>query len=135
MRAAFVLPALLAGTAQAQHAQDQREAVPARAPAWATRRPAELNHFPGPMHVLELADQLEAERRAARRDEAADGAHKAQARALGAELVAAERELEQLFRSGKVDERCSRARCEPRRRSKASTGCRISKPTAACARC
>jgi Spy/CpxP family protein refolding chaperone len=67
-------------------------------------RPAELNHFPGPMHVLELADKLNlsAEQRAA--TQKLMDAHKAQARGLGAEVVAAERDLEQLFRGGKVDE-------------------------------
>ena len=65
---------------------------------------AELNHFPGPMHVLELADQLKltAEQRAATKR--LMDTHKVEARGLGAELVASERDLEQLFRSGKVDE-------------------------------
>ena len=63
---------------------------------------AELNHFPGPMHVLELAGPLglSAEQRAA--TERLMQAHKAEARALGAKLVAAEQALEQLFRSGTV---------------------------------
>jgi Spy/CpxP family protein refolding chaperone len=67
-------------------------------------KPAELNHFPGPMHVLELADQLKltAEQRAATKK--LMDAHKAEARGLGAELVTAERELEQLFSAGKLDE-------------------------------
>lgn len=65
---------------------------------------AELNHFPGPMHALQLADQLKltAEQRAA--TQRLMDRHKAEARALGTELVTAERELEQLFRGGKVDE-------------------------------
>jgi autonomous glycyl radical cofactor GrcA len=66
---------------------------------------AELNHFPGPMHVLELAERLELspqQRSAAKRlmDD-----HKAEARAIGAKVVAAERELESLFRAGSVDSR------------------------------
>ena len=63
---------------------------------------AELNQFPGPMHVLELAEALglSAEQRAA--TERLMQAHKAEARALGVKLVAAEHALEQLFRSGKV---------------------------------
>ena len=63
---------------------------------------AELNHFPGPMHVLELAGPLglSAEQRAA--TERLMQAHKAEARALGATLVAAEQVVEQLFRSGGV---------------------------------
>lgn len=65
---------------------------------------AELNHFPGPMHVLELAGPLglSAEQRAA--TERLMQAHKAEARALGAKLVAAEQALEHLFRSGAVSD-------------------------------
>lgn len=67
-------------------------------------KPAELNGHPGPMHVLELADKLaltEAQREATRRlmDE-----HKAEARALGAKRVAAERELDAVFRSPHVEQ-------------------------------
>ena len=63
---------------------------------------AELNSFPGPQHALELADKLglsEEQRTATRRlmDE-----HKAEARAIGAKLVEAERRLDALFRRGKV---------------------------------
>jgi hypothetical protein len=65
---------------------------------------AELNHFPGPMHVLELAGPLglSAEQRAA--TERLMQVHKAEARALGAKLVTAEQVLEQLFRSGAVSD-------------------------------
>lgn len=65
---------------------------------------AELNHFPGPMHVLELSDKLnltDAQRSETKR---LMEAHKAEARAIGAQLVEAERELEALFRGGRVDE-------------------------------
>lgn len=67
-------------------------------------KPAELNSYPGPMHVLELADKLglSAEQRAATRKLMDD--HKVQARAIGAKLVQAERELDALFRGGRVDE-------------------------------
>ena len=63
---------------------------------------AELNHFPGPMHVLELADRLalSASQREATRQ--LMDAHKAEARALGAKLVDAEMRLEALFRAGNV---------------------------------
>ena len=65
---------------------------------------AEMNRFPGPMHVLELADKLglTAEQRAA--TTRLMEAHKAEARALGAQVVESERELDALFRSGRVDE-------------------------------
>ena len=65
---------------------------------------AELNHFPGPQHALELADRLNldaAQRAAIQR---LMDAHKAEARAIGARLVESERSLEALFRTGKVDE-------------------------------
>ena len=58
---------------------------------------AELNGYPGPMHVLENAEALgiTAEQRTA--IEFILQAHKAEARALGAELLRRERELDQLF--------------------------------------
>jgi Spy/CpxP family protein refolding chaperone len=67
-------------------------------------KPAEMNGHPGPMHVLELADKLaltDAQREATRKlmDE-----HKAEARALGAKRVAAERQLDALFQSPQVDQ-------------------------------
>src|SRR5690349_18178778 len=65
---------------------------------------AELNHFPGPMHALELADRLGlgTEQRAATK--ALMDAHKAEARGIGAKLVDAERALEALFRAQQVDQ-------------------------------
>jgi Spy/CpxP family protein refolding chaperone len=65
---------------------------------------AELNQFPGPMHVLELAGKLglSEQQRAATRQ--LMDQHKRQARAIGAELVESERALEGLFRKGVVDE-------------------------------
>ena len=58
---------------------------------------AELNGYPGPMHVLELADRLElsAEQRSATQRLMAE--HKQRARSLGAALVNAERELDLIF--------------------------------------
>jgi len=66
-------------------------------------RSAELNRYPGPMHVLELADQLKltAGQRSATR--ALMDSHKAEARAIGAKLVESERNLDKLFREGGVD--------------------------------
>lgn len=64
---------------------------------------AELNRFPGPMHVLELAEQLglSAEQRTATRR--LMEAHKAEARAIGAKLVEAESLLDAQFRGPSVD--------------------------------
>lgn len=66
--------------------------------------PAELNRFPGPMHVLELADKLQLTPDQRAKTQALMDAHKAEARAIGAKRVESERALEALFRSGKVDE-------------------------------
>jgi hypothetical protein len=67
-------------------------------------KPAELNHYPGPAHVLELADQLGLSREQRSETRRLMDAHRAQARAIGAKLVDAERSLEALFRRGKVGE-------------------------------
>lgn len=66
-------------------------------------RAAELNGYPGPMHILELADQLrlDADQRAAMKE--LMNAHKADARAIGAKLIEAERALDVLFRSGRAE--------------------------------
>ncbi|MEK6242972.1 MAG: Spy/CpxP family protein refolding chaperone [Pseudomonadota bacterium] len=67
-------------------------------------KPAELNRFPGPMHVLELADKLDLTPDQQVRTKSLMDAHKAEARAIGAKKVDSERAIEALFRSGKVDE-------------------------------
>jgi hypothetical protein len=62
-------------------------------------RPAELNGFPGPMHVLELADGLgltAAQREATQR---LMDRHKAEVRALGREYIDNEQRLERIFAS------------------------------------
>lgn len=51
-------------------------------------KPAELNGFPGPMHVLEHASQLELSTQQQEDTRRLMERHKAEARALGAELVA-----------------------------------------------
>lgn len=67
-------------------------------------KPAELNHFPGPMHVLELADRLGLSGEQRIKTQELMDQHKSQARAIGAELVQSERALEGLFKKGVVDE-------------------------------
>jgi Spy/CpxP family protein refolding chaperone len=64
---------------------------------------AELNGYPGPMHVLELAQplQLSAEQRDA--TEKLMAQHKAKARDLGAQLVDAERALDTAFATKQID--------------------------------
>lgn len=66
-------------------------------------RAAELNGYPGPMHVLELADRLEltAEQRA--RTQALFESMRARAVAAGRALVDEERALDELFRSKRAN--------------------------------
>jgi Spy/CpxP family protein refolding chaperone len=65
-------------------------------------KPAELNRFPGPMHVLEFADKLGLDEHQRAAMQRLMHAHKAEARAIGSKLVASEEALEALFRSGAV---------------------------------
>lgn len=67
-------------------------------------RAAELNGYPGPMHVLELSEELEltADQIASTRalyERMLDSATR-----LGAEIVVAEKELDELFRSRRANE-------------------------------
>lgn len=115
--AAFLSTLLITAAAHAQHqpyagedtrdikSLSQKEIQDLRAGAgMGYAKAAELNSFPGPMHVLELADQLglSAGQRAATKQ--LMDAHKAEARAIGARRVEAERVIDALFRSGKLDE-------------------------------
>lgn len=67
-------------------------------------RAAELNRYPGPMHVLELAGRLALtpEQRAA--TEKLMHTHKAEARAIGEKLVEAEHALDRLFAQSAASE-------------------------------
>jgi LTXXQ motif family protein len=67
--------------------------------------PAELNGIPGPLHVLQLKDQLKVtpEQQAALTQVTAQ--MKASAEALGARVISAERDLDLAFRSGTADEK------------------------------
>jgi len=65
---------------------------------------AELNGFPGPLHVLELADELELTEEQMRRSHEIFQEMREQAKLLGARLVEKERELDRLFASEAVTE-------------------------------
>jgi Heavy-metal resistance len=59
--------------------------------------PAELNGYPGPIHVLELADQLGLSGEQREQVKAAFESMKAEAIPLGKKLIAAERDLDREF--------------------------------------
>lgn len=64
--------------------------------------PAELNGYPGPSHALELADRIGLTQAQRQRTEELFAAMKARATRLGEELIAAETELDRLFRDGRA---------------------------------
>jgi Spy/CpxP family protein refolding chaperone len=63
---------------------------------------AELNGYPGPAHVLELADDLALSTEQRERTQSLWRAMDARARSIGQQLVDAERELDALFASKQV---------------------------------
>ena len=107
----------LAGAATAQHAQpyagehkreikalsDQEVKQYLSGAGMGYARAAELNGYPGPMHVLELASELKLSPEQGDRMKRLMDQHKSEARAIGARLVEAERTLDLLFRSGKAE--------------------------------
>lgn len=64
---------------------------------------AELNGYPGPLHTLELARELELSETQRSRTQTLLAQHKAEARRLGDELIQAERALDQAFASRSID--------------------------------
>lgn len=112
LTASSIIATSAAMAQQGDYASQQHRMIKALSPQQAQQyaagagmgyaRAAELNHYPGPMHVLELADRLgiSTEQRAA--TETLMATHKAEARAIGAKLVAAEAELDRLFVAGAI---------------------------------
>jgi Spy/CpxP family protein refolding chaperone len=69
----------------------------------------ELNHYPGPKHVLDLAAQLRLTADQQRRIERVRSVMTATAVPLGTELVGAERSLDEAFANRTIDEATLRA--------------------------
>ena len=70
---------------------------------WGFALAAELNGYPGPAHVLELAETLELSDTQRADVQAIFDAMNAEARVLGAQYVAAEAAVSRAFESGEVD--------------------------------
>jgi Spy/CpxP family protein refolding chaperone len=69
---------------------------------WGLAKPAELNGYPGPAHVLELADKLALTRDQRTRVERIFKRMQARAKSIGARYVSAEVAIDEVFRSGKA---------------------------------
>lgn len=63
---------------------------------------AELNHYPGPRHVLELADQLELSDQQIEQTQALFNQMKKKAMTIGETYIAKERELNKMFETENV---------------------------------
>jgi Spy/CpxP family protein refolding chaperone len=117
LRALACLAGLVVTTALAQHSPYQgheQDAIKALSPqqtqdyldgkGMGYAKPAELNHYPGPAHVLELADRLRLTPEQRDATMRLKKTHHAEAQGIGAQRVEAERSLEMLFRSASVDQ-------------------------------
>lgn len=65
---------------------------------------AELNGYPGPRHVLDLAGELKLSRRQRERTQTLFETMQREARALGGDLITREARLEAMFASERIDE-------------------------------
>ncbi|WP_316646828.1 hypothetical protein [Ovoidimarina sediminis] len=114
---AAILAATLAagavhGSSQPYAGEDQR-AIASLSPqdiddllagrGWGFAKPAELNGYPGPTHLLELAEDLELTEVQAEAIEAVRVRMETDAQALGAAFVSAEAALDAAFASGEID--------------------------------
>ncbi len=70
---------------------------------WGLALPAELNGYPGPAHILELAAELELTEDQRAEIQAVFEAMRAEARRLGSDYVEAERHLSRMFRAGHAE--------------------------------
>ena len=115
--AALVLLAAIAAPAAADtspYAGQQNRAIKALSPGeiddlragrgMGLARAAELNGFPGPMHVLELGEKLNLSAEQRTRTEALMRAMRADAQRIGASLVAAEQALDRAFAERRIDD-------------------------------
>lgn len=71
---------------------------------WGLAKPAELNGYPGPAHVLELGDRLNLTPKQRAEVQEIFDRMAAQAREVGVKYVEAERLLDEAFKSRRVDE-------------------------------
>ena len=109
MFATLFVPSTTAVATGAQHAGKQTRAVSSlsaadvaqlqRGAGWGFALPAELNGYPGPMHVLELASQLKLTAEQKKQVTRIFDRMQTQAQALGAQFIASEKALDALFKS------------------------------------
>ena len=69
---------------------------------WGLAKPAELNGYPGPLHILELADKLDLSAAQRATIERTFAEMNGEARRLGVALIAAEKGVDALFQQANV---------------------------------
>ncbi len=77
---------------------------------WGLAKPAELNGYPGPAHVLQLQDRLGLTAEQRSKVEAVFARMAADARSAGAQFIEAERAIDAAFKTGTVDKAMLRQR-------------------------
>lgn len=76
---------------------------------WGLAKPAELNGWPGPAHILENADRLDLSDAQREQIEAIRATMLTRAQALGADYIEAERRVSMMFRHGHAEPETIRA--------------------------
>jgi Spy/CpxP family protein refolding chaperone len=97
------------GHQSAQRCETEFEQVIGQGRGFGMGFAADQHGYPGPMHVLELRDQLQLSAEQARQVEALMQAMFAESRPKSARLLEAERRLRALFAAGRADEAAVRA--------------------------
>lgn len=87
---------------------------------WGFAKPAELNGYPGPRHILDLKNDLELTVDQIAAIEAIFAAMQSEATAIGRRYVEAERELDRLFASGEAATEMLERRAEAVERARAA---------------
>lgn len=111
--AALAGPALAEGGHAQPYAGQQERAISSFSEAdtaalmagegWGLAKPAELNGYPGPAHLLEMQEELELDPEQIAAVQAAFDRMQARAKDIGQRMLAAEAELDGLFREHKAD--------------------------------
>lgn len=98
---------------------DDQKAI-ANGEGWGLAKPAELNGVPGPAHLLELADKIGLSPEQVEKLQKLFKDMKAQAIALGNEYTAAEKAVDDYFRSGSFSDRALREKVDQAEQARAN---------------
>lgn len=114
LAAIFLIPALARADSPPPYAGEQHRAIKALSAkeiddlaagrGMGLARAAELNGYPGPLHVLELAGKLNLTQEQRMATQALFDAMNADAKRLGGAVLEAERDLDRSFAAGSIDE-------------------------------